>query len=160
MRGRHGSASMSAIEWIGSSQVIRSRWGSSRSAVAGSSAGSSIHASGSPSITRRYRPGSGVHRHGDVAVGALQVDDVDAAQARELADDVVVPARRRVQLEAQPRGPRRAAPAAGARLGGSPIRTDATKLTGSARRPTASWSERPFWRSARSSAALSNAQRR
>ena len=31
MRGRHGRLSMSAIEWIGSSQVIRSRWGSSRS---------------------------------------------------------------------------------------------------------------------------------
>src|SRR3954454_4426155 len=44
----------------------------------------------------------GRHRHGEVAVGALEVDDIDAAQLRELRDDAVVPAGRGVQLEAQP----------------------------------------------------------
>ena len=46
------------------------------------------------------------------------------------------------------------------RLGGSPSRIDATNVTGRTGRPKASFSDTPRWRSARSSAALSNAQRR
>ena len=50
--------------------------------------------------------------------------------------------------------------ATGAIVGGSPIREETTKVTGPRSRSSASASERPAWRSARSSAALSNAQRR
>ena len=88
---------MSATDWIGSSQVIRSRQPSSRLAVLSSIAGSSIHASGRPSIQTCLR----VHRHGCVAVAALHVDDVHAAQVRELSKQAVVPRGRRVQLEAE-----------------------------------------------------------
>jgi hypothetical protein len=95
MRGRHGSASMSATEQIGSSQLIRSRWGSSRPVVPSSRAGSSIDAA--------VQAGLRAHGHVDVAVAALHVDDVHAVQARELCDQVVVPAGRRVQLEAERR---------------------------------------------------------
>ena len=57
--GGNGSASMSAIEWIGASQVMRSRWGSSTAAASGTDrSGSSIQASGRPSATMRYSSGS------------------------------------------------------------------------------------------------------
>ena len=59
VRGGKGSASMSATEWMGASQVIRSWYGSSTGSVSGVSAGSSIHASGKPSATSRYSRGSG-----------------------------------------------------------------------------------------------------
>ena len=52
MRGGNGSASTSATEWIGESQVIRSWWAASTGAVSSVSAGSSIQASGSPSAMR------------------------------------------------------------------------------------------------------------
>ena len=94
---------MSAIEWIGSSQVIRSRWGSSRSAGRRLERRVLDPRLGEPLDHAAIQARLGVHRHGGVAVAALQVDDVDAAEARELADEVVVPAGRRVQLEAQPR---------------------------------------------------------
>jgi hypothetical protein len=44
--------------------------------------------------------------------------------------------------------------------GGSPIRSETTKETGCGSRPSTSASERPAWRSPRSAAADSNAQRR
>ena len=80
---------------------------------------------------------------------------------RELADEVVVPAGRRVQLESAAAGRRRAAPEREqARRVADPDRCHEPP-TGSARpgrrRPG---SERPFWRRARSSAALSNAHLR
>ena len=53
IRGGNGSDSMSPIEWIGASQVIRSRCGSRTGSVSGVSAGSSIHARGNASTTRR-----------------------------------------------------------------------------------------------------------
>ena len=58
MRGGNGSATMSATEWIGASQVMRSRWGSRMASVSGVSSGSSIQASGKPSATARYMAGS------------------------------------------------------------------------------------------------------
>ena len=51
--GGHRSDSMSSTEWIGASQVTRSRCGSSTGVVSSVSAGSSSHASGSPSATLR-----------------------------------------------------------------------------------------------------------
>ena len=54
IRGANGSASMSSIEWIGASQVIRSWSPASTAAVSGvTTSGSSIQASGNASTTRR-----------------------------------------------------------------------------------------------------------
>ena len=129
MRGRHGSASMSATEWIGSSQVIRSRWRSSMLRCRARGPDPRSTRRGAP----RSRGGTGrppVHRHGEVAVVALQVDDVDAvagerARATKPSSQLGVgsslkrsPGSSPSQREQDPR------------LGGSPIRTDATKLTG------------------------------
>ena len=52
--GRNGSASMSDTPWIGASHVIRSRYGRSASSAAATvRSGSSSHASGNVSATRR-----------------------------------------------------------------------------------------------------------
>ena len=56
--GRNGRDSMSSTEWIGASQVMRSRWGSSTGSVSGVRSGSSSQASGKPSATIRYSSGS------------------------------------------------------------------------------------------------------
>ena len=53
IRGGYGSATMSAIEWIGASQEKRSRCAASTASVSAVSAGSSIQASGNASATRR-----------------------------------------------------------------------------------------------------------
>ena len=49
--GGQGSASMSAIEWIGASQVSRSRTGSRIGRVSSVTSGSSIQASGKAAIS-------------------------------------------------------------------------------------------------------------
>ena len=49
--GAQGSASMSAIEWIGASQVRRSRTGSRIGRVSSLTSGSSSQASGKASIS-------------------------------------------------------------------------------------------------------------
>ena len=49
--GGQGSASMSAIEWIGASQVSRSRTGSRIGRVSSLTSGSSSQASGKASIS-------------------------------------------------------------------------------------------------------------
>ena len=49
--GDHGIASMSAIEWIGASQVTRSETGSSSGRVSSVTSGSSSQASGKASIS-------------------------------------------------------------------------------------------------------------
>ena len=49
--GDHGIASMSAIEWIGASQVTRSETGSSSGRVSSVTSGSSSQASGKVSIS-------------------------------------------------------------------------------------------------------------
>ena len=90
----------------------------------------------------------------------LQVDDLDAVAA--CASSRTTPSSQLgvgSSLKPQPRVLTRSRIARGiARLGGSPIRTDATKLTGRARAADArAGSETPFCRRARSSAALSNA---
>ena len=51
IRGGHGRASMSAIEWIGASQVTRSRTGSRIGRVSSVTSGSSSQASGKASIS-------------------------------------------------------------------------------------------------------------
>ena len=51
--------SMSSTEWTIASQVTRSTCGSSTASVSGVRPGSSSHAWGSPSATRRYRSASG-----------------------------------------------------------------------------------------------------
>ena len=53
MRGANGSASMSAMEWIGASQVIRSCSSASAAAVPSvTTSGSSSQASGKAATTR------------------------------------------------------------------------------------------------------------
>src|SRR5205085_12440741 len=58
IRGANGRSSMSAIEWMLASHVMRSRWGSSSSSISGMSLGSSNQASGNASTTRSYSSGS------------------------------------------------------------------------------------------------------
>src|ERR671914_1085261 len=58
MRGSHSSARMSSTEWIGASQVMRSRTGSSTGLVSSLMSGSSSQASGKASISFRYSSGS------------------------------------------------------------------------------------------------------
>src|SRR5438045_8696150 len=80
--GLNGSASMSAIEWIGASQVMRSRCGASTGSVSSVSAGSSIHASGKPPDPALY---DRVVRLVDdrPVVGDLELGHVDDVQGRE-----------------------------------------------------------------------------
>ena len=100
---------MSATEWIGSSQVIRSRWlpeqrlrrGRERRVLDPCARQPLDHATVQADLRR--------HRDAEVAVRALEVDDVDAVQPRQRGDEVVVPAgvgsslKRRPGFCAQPR---------------------------------------------------------
>ncbi len=58
IRGFQGRDSMSAIEWIGASQVIRSLTGSRIDRVSSLTSGSSSQASGKASISFEYSTGS------------------------------------------------------------------------------------------------------
>ena len=53
VRGGKGSFSTSAAPWIGASQLMRTRWGLNTASVAVLHTGSSSHASGKSSATRR-----------------------------------------------------------------------------------------------------------
>ena len=103
--GGNGSASMSATEWIGASQVMRSRWGSStgRRPPAPMRSGSSSQASGRPSATIRYSSGSVSTSTGVPRVVALEVDRVDGAGGGQLGDQLLGPGVGRVELEARAR---------------------------------------------------------
>ena len=94
------------------------------------------------------------------AVLALEVDRVDRPRGGELRDQLLRPVGRRVELEAQPGIEAEPGVAGDRSSAGSPRRIETTKVSGSGVRPTAAASDRPAWRSARSSAALSKAQRR
>ena len=94
---------MSSTEWIGASQVTRSETGSSSAIVSGVNAGSSSHASGSRSITRRYSAGIGRVVDRRAGVVPLEVDGVDAAERGQLVDELVGPRRGGVELEAERR---------------------------------------------------------
>ena len=152
---------MSSIEWIGASQVMRSSYGRERLArrlvlEVGVLEPGVRERLGDPRVERRV----GLDVDGRALVGALEVDRVDGAGLDEPGDQLVVPVGRAVELEAQ------------VRVGGQPARDrlerrrvahargdderDRARLAARARRPASA----PAWRSARSSAALSNAQRR
>ena len=83
IRGGKGSASMSAIEWIGASQVIRSWSSASTAAVSGvTTSGSSSQASGNASTTRLVEHRVGRLVDDRAAVERLEVDRVDRAGRR------------------------------------------------------------------------------
>ena len=84
IRGANGSASMSAIEWMFASHVMRSRWGSSSSSISGVSFGSSIQASGNALDDARVERGVGGLVDERALVEALEVDRVDRAGRDEL----------------------------------------------------------------------------
>ncbi len=139
MRGGYGSASMSAIEWIGASQVMRSRWSASSSSVSGVSFGSSIQASGKAvdDALVEHRVGRLVDDR--ARVEALEVDRVDRARRHQLGDQLLVPRARRVELEAQPRVELQAARHRGERrrLAQSQRDDEAHRLAARARAPRA-----------------------
>ena len=91
IRGGNGSASMSSIEWIGASQVIRSRWRPGSPSISGvTTSGSSIQASGNAVDHAAVQ-----HRVGRLVddrslVEALEVDAVDRAGGDERRDQLVV----------------------------------------------------------------------
>ena len=158
--GRTASASMSAMLWIGASQVIRRWYGLQGGGRLGHAEVGVLE----PGLGQRLgdapvelRIGRRVDRR--AGVGALEVDGVDRAGVAQRLEERVVPGGRGVQLEAQER------------VGGEPLghRLQARRLAQPERddegdraglRPSTSASERPAWRSARSAAADSNAQRR
>ena len=94
---------MSAIEWIGASQVKRSLCGSSTGRVSSVQAGIL-----EPGVRERLRHAPvevGVGRlvHDGALVEALEVDGVDRARRDQLGDQLVGPVADRVELEAQRR---------------------------------------------------------
>ena len=97
-------------------------------------------------------------------VEALEVERVDGAGLDQRGDQLVVPVVGRVELEAQGRVDGEAGEQRldrGALLAAQPAsRIELTKLTGRGSRPSAAARLVPAWRSARSSAADSKAQRR
>ena len=94
---------MSAIEWIGASQVTRSATGSRSGRVSSLTSGSSSQASGKASISFAYSSGSVSTSTGGAFVEALQVERVDRAGLDQRRDQLVVPVVGRVELEAQGR---------------------------------------------------------
>ena len=94
---------MSATEWIGASQVKRSRWG----AQDGFGLGRQLRIL-DPGVGERLDDAAVERRVGRVVddralVLALEIDRVDRAQRDELRDQLLVPGRRGVELEAQAR---------------------------------------------------------
>ena len=103
VRGGHGTASMSSIEWIGASHVMRAACGSRIGLVSSVTRGSSIQASGkrlddAPVELR-------VRRLVDdgALVLALEIDRVDRPGRGQLGDELVRPVAGRVELEAERR---------------------------------------------------------
>ena len=95
---------MSPTEWIGASQVMRSRWGSSAASASGVGQVGILE----PGLRERLgdpavEAGVGVDVDRRALVGALEVDRGDRAGVDELLDQLVRPVRRAVELEAQPR---------------------------------------------------------
>ncbi len=88
VRGGHCSAWMSATEWIGASQVMRSRWESRTGSVSAVSLGSSIQASreGLNDAPVELRVGRVVDDRAFVL--ALQVDRIDRVQRDERGDQL------------------------------------------------------------------------
>ncbi len=92
---------MSSTEWIGASQVIRSRCGSRIGRVSSLTSGSSSQASGNASTSFAYSSGIGADVDRRVLVVALQVERVDRAGLGELLDQGVAPGVGGVELEAR-----------------------------------------------------------
>ena len=137
IRGGYGSASMSAIEWIGASQVKRSLCGSSTGRVSSVSAGIL-----EPCVRERLDHAPVEIRVGRLVddralVEALEVDRVDGAGLDQLGDQLVGPLAGRVELEAQRRVAIEAACGPARSSAGSPSRSDTTNVTGRGSRPSA-----------------------
>ena len=134
-RGLCGSASRSAIEWMGSSHVTRSQCPSSTawSGLLGRVLDPGIgEALDDPAVQRGV--GRLVDHRADVQ--ALEVDGVDRTGARERPAEVVVPGVRGVELESE-RRVRASRSFSGSIVAGSPSRSETTNVTGRHARPTA-----------------------
>ena len=100
--GGNGNASMSATEWIGASQVMRSRCGSRTASVSASQRGIL-----DPRLREAFRDQAVEHRVRRVVddralVLALEVEGVHPAHGRQLGDELGRPLRDRIELEPRP----------------------------------------------------------
>ncbi len=159
VRGLNGSASMSATEWIGASHVIRSWWAARIGSVSSVSLGSSIHASGNASTMRSYSAGSAglstiVPSYWPFKSTESTAPSATSAEISRSSHEGVGSSLKRSPGAISRRR------MTGSSEGGSPRRSEATNVTGRGSRASAACSVVPAWRSARSSAAESNAQLR
>ena len=92
---------MSAIEWIGASQVSRSRTGSRIGRVSSVDVGVLDPGLGERLDQLRVELGVGLDVDHGALVEALQVERVDGAGLDQLGDQLVAPVVGRVELEAQ-----------------------------------------------------------
>ena len=133
---------MSSTEWMIASQVTRSRCGSRTSVVSSVSAGSSSHASGSPSATRRYIAGSAGVSTTVPRYWPLKSTESTAPVAASSAMSSSVQSGVGVELEAQARIEREPALRTRAVEGGSP-RPSRRRTRRAGSRPSASPSGAP-----------------
>ena len=100
-----------------------------------------------------------VHGHGCIAVVTLHVDHIDAAERCQLCEKVVIPGCGGIELEMQT-GIHSAQCLQGGEAGGLTEPDRHYESDGLRHSPDGILQREPVWRKARSSAALSNAQRR